>query len=274
MHTYDEWAEREDAVFVVGPARSGTSVMFRTLYEAPGFWPLKDRSETYAFDPGLLKRRPLPASTIRYLGKRHDSFIAAADTSNHSPRALVRLYFYEASQRYGSGRLVEKTPRHVYQIPAIMEAFPRAHVVFMSRNVRDIVISHRVRYERDRARGVAESQIEYLRAPIEELLERFHHVDTAISLALNSWSERILCVSYDRMIESPAAQLQTVGEHLSMPTKDIEVMIQRAMAERASAADKTHSPISDAALGRTARHVDVLTPAEESAIAAVSFIHL
>ena len=272
MPLFDEWAEREEAVFIVGPPRSGTTVMCRTLSEAPGFWPA--RLETFAFIPGQLEARPLLKTTAGYLGERHDAFIAAADAEKLSAVALARLYFYEASKQYDSGRLIEKTPNHLRRIAMIKEAFPRSRILIMTRNPRDMVISRRVRHELDKSLGVDESELNWLRPPIDQLLRKFHQIDKAISSALRTWPDSIVCVSYDHLVESPATHLKAMGEKLGMPATDIDVMIGRATRERVAAPDETSKPARDAPIGPTARRTDMLTREEEAAIASAEFVHL
>lgn len=274
MQPFDLWAVQEEAVFIVGPARSGTTIMYRTLVEAPGFWAMRGLPESRAFSAGELEKRPLMRETKAYLGSRHDSFIAAADANALSSLALIRFYFHEASKQFSAGRLVEKTPAHVFSIPDLFTAFPKARIVVMLRNARDIVISHRARLNRDRARGAPAADIHWLGLPINELLDNLQCVEQAIGTALARWPDRVTCVSYERLIVDTASELRFAGGRLNMPPADIEDMIVRSMSPRKTGPKHTAFPVRDAPIGETVRHSGLLTAEEEAAISAVSFVHL
>lgn len=274
MQPFDEWAEQEEAVFIVGPERSGTTVMRRTLLEAPSFLSRRSAFETHAFRPGELNKRPLPREAAAYLGSRREAFIAAADAGALSGRSLHRCYFHEAKKHHDTGRLVEKTPEHVLWLADVRAAFPKAHIIIMRRNVRDIVISYRARLRRDRARGVPEEQLIWLETPVVQLLDMLQRVDDAISSAIANWPDAVTCVSYERLIADPARELCIVGARLDMPPADIEEMIERSLRPRTSAPKDTEFPARDAPIGETTRHTGLLTDEEEVAIAAVSFVNL
>lgn len=274
MQPFDEWAEREEAVFIVGPERSGTTIMRRTLIEAPGFRSRRGTSETQAFRPGELEKRPLSRGAAAYLGPRHDAFISMATSNALSGRSLHRCYFHEAKKRHDIGRLVEKTPAHVLWLADIRAAFPKGHIIIMRRNARDIAISHRARLRRDRAHGVPEEQLVWLEVPIDQLLDALRRVDDAISAAVETWPDAVTCISYERLIADAAGELRKLGARLNMPPADIDEMIARSLRPRTAAPEDTEFPARDAPIGETTRHSGLLTDEEEAAISAVSFANL
>jgi hypothetical protein len=109
----------EQAVFVVGSPRSGTSFTARSIGDVPGF---ADLGEVNALKANIA---PLSRMPPREAGRRI--------------RRLLAL-----SQRLGMVgglRPIEQTPESSYIIPAIAEAYPRAQFVLLIRDGRDVVCS-------------------------------------------------------------------------------------------------------------------------------------
>ena len=153
-------------IFIVGSSRSGTTLLSSCLRQHPA---IHITNETHYFDdlrPRLLKRlnsgeneAALREEAVRYFRRLDAGLYAVAanpDDSEITPEAFharaqswagdIDSYFDAYCQfqmeRHGHARWGEKTPRHVYQLNAILERFPTAKVVFKVRDPRAVAASY------------------------------------------------------------------------------------------------------------------------------------
>jgi len=172
-------------VFIVGEARSGTSILYRTLQRHSSFRPLRTNLvETEIFSH--LRRTFLfgttyPESLIRFmlddevvyrdfLGSirvirvvnalavglnlmfRDRSDVVWYANLNH---LLLRSYFFHAARARGCRRLVEKTPTNTIHLHRLWRTFPRAQFLYVYRHPVDVFSSYRRRAADDPAAGWA-----------------------------------------------------------------------------------------------------------------------
>ena len=167
-------------VFVVGASRSGTNLVRAILNAHEAIW---ISGETHYFDdlrprlPGV-GRDGLDGETRErcesyFLALSHRAFGQAGDPGESrlgrdELRALAAELggtgdaYFEALCRlrarlHGRDRWGEKTPRHVYRIDDLVQAFPGAKVVCLVRDPRAVVASHRDWHGAAARRGVDES---------------------------------------------------------------------------------------------------------------------
>jgi len=167
-------------VFVVGASRSGTNLVRALLNRHSELWV---SAETHYFDD-LRPRlgggsRPLDgadrdrceeyflALSHRAFGQRGDP--AESRLDREQLRSLAQELggtgdaYFEALCRIRAGlrdrpRWGEKTPRHVYRIDDVLEAFPEGKVVCLVRDPRAVVASYRDWHGAAERRGVTESE--------------------------------------------------------------------------------------------------------------------
>jgi hypothetical protein len=166
-------------VFVVGASRSGTNLV-RTLLNAHS--KLWVSGETHYFDdlrpglPGDGTARLAGADRDRceryFLALSHRAFgqagvPASGSVAAEELRAQAEELggtgdaYFEAlceirARRHDRERWGEKTPRHVYRIDELLEAFPQAKVVCLVRDPRAVVASYRDWHGAAERRGVTE----------------------------------------------------------------------------------------------------------------------
>lgn len=162
-------------VFIVGEARSGTSVLYRTLQKHPSFRPhVQNLVETEAFShlrrtfmfdrmyPDTLRRfmlndeaawdaflrtiRPLRAvsaawAPVNYVLRDRFSWLWYA---NLNPLVL-RAYFFYAWQARGCVRLCEKTPTNTVHLSRLTATFPHGRFLYIHRHPVDVFTSYRRR---------------------------------------------------------------------------------------------------------------------------------
>jgi sulfotransferase family protein len=167
-------------VFVVGASRSGTNLVRALLNAHDAIW---ISGETHYFDdlrprlPGAGRER-LDGETRQrceqyFLALSHRAFGQAGDPEESrlerdELRALADELggtgdaYFESLCRLrarlrGRERWGEKTPRHVYRIDDLLQAFPGAKVVCLVRDPRAVVASHRDWHGAAARRSVDES---------------------------------------------------------------------------------------------------------------------
>ena len=167
-------------IFVVGASRSGTNLLRALLNRHSQIWM---SGETHYFDdlrPRLegggrapldakereLVERYFLAISHRAFGQKGDP--AASRIDREELRALAGELgagsgdaYFEALCRlrardHGKPHWAEKTPRHVYRIDGLLEAFPDAKVVCIVRDPRAVIASYRDWHGAAARRGVEE----------------------------------------------------------------------------------------------------------------------
>ncbi|WP_162030143.1 sulfotransferase [Lentimonas sp. CC10] len=180
-------------MFVVGPPRSGTTLMHTYLKSAVGFWGGDEESGFFSsvdhFDlkaPIMGISRPTQIELMR--GKR---------SLYHYFDALVGALKVELG---GEGRFVEKTPQHAMYLNKILRHFPNAQVVCMMRDPRDCFCS---------AKG-------------NEHIPQRHSVDEYIKYWLECTKSiyecqkrpNVLVVKYEDLVNDPSVSFKKVGMFL------------------------------------------------------------
>lgn len=152
--------------FIVGPARSGTSLMYRTLLSHPAFKGKKlSLEETGIFTRTFLALELAEGKDEKLysymLGNSllYSSFVKSIEPvsrvqrlvscvprlpglTTRSPRLwglvgnswVVRKYFTYAQKARGCSRIVEKTPIHLYFWKRIYQVYPHAYLIIMLRH--------------------------------------------------------------------------------------------------------------------------------------------
>ena len=244
-----EWATKNPPVFVVGPERSGTSLLFQQVSNHPEFCDFSEATvETFCFtSPWLLLEEPSPDNyEMRlYVGQENwdefqgkIQFIIEANRDADSrglPKTylyeknrpkiwearqygtLLRTFFYFAWQNLGKKRLVEKTPAHVRSLPEVYDVFPNAKVLVCTREPSEIIASHRKRFESEVALGVDRNaeELQWLNKPLDEFISYFKEVDDIIRHHL-SQGNALLVVPYAELTENAKHTMQSVFEFVDV----------------------------------------------------------
>ncbi|MFT4197285.1 MAG: sulfotransferase [Pseudoxanthomonas sp.] len=127
----------ERPVFIISPPRSGSTLLFETLMQAPDVFTIGDESHRLIEGvPGLapaergfasnrLDARQVDAHTAELLRGR---FAAALRDRDGSPAA-------------GAVRMLEKTPKNSLRVPFLLKVFPDAQFVWLHREPRQVLAS-------------------------------------------------------------------------------------------------------------------------------------
>jgi hypothetical protein len=160
-------------VFIVGEARSGTSILYRSLLEHPSFairdvnlaesffvqrllehatveagtapeleeYLLEDRARFEEFASALRAVRLWRAAILPFVRRRPVVPLFRVSLTGVALQAYVDV----AIEARGCERLVEKTPHNVAYVEHLLAAFPRARMLYVVRHPVDTLSSYRRR---------------------------------------------------------------------------------------------------------------------------------
>ncbi len=125
-------------IFVVNPPRSGSSLLFETLAQAPNLYTVGGESHAVIegvrglgvvaanFHSNCLNEKHATPEIISLLRDRFDKLLRDRD---------------EAPPPAGRVRMLEKTPKNSLRIPFLAKVFPEAHFVYLHRDPREVLSS-------------------------------------------------------------------------------------------------------------------------------------
>jgi Sulfotransferase family len=256
-------------VFIVGEARSGTSLLYRTLQKHPSFQPrtqnlvetdvfihlrrtfmfgrgypdplfrfmLKDQAAWGAF---LRTIRPLRAvsaawAPANYVLRDRASWLWYANL-NH---LVLRAYFFHAREARGCRRLVEKTPTNIAHLDRLAFTFPHARFLYIHRHPVDVFSSYRRRAAVDPNAGWAHLSI-------DEFCQRY---ESGAARALRwraSGRTNLHLVPYEDLTRDPEPTFRVLCTFLSEP------FVREALEEHAP--DSNRWPVDPHLWGRIVPH--------------------
>lgn len=127
------------SIFVVCPPRSGSTLLFETLAQAPNLYTIG--GESHGVIEGIASLSP---ARRQWASNR----LLASDADRETARALAAAFLERAHDRDGrapppSGalRLLEKTPKNALRVPFLAEVFPHAMFVYLYRDPRETISS-------------------------------------------------------------------------------------------------------------------------------------
>jgi hypothetical protein len=125
-------------VFIVSPPRSGSSLLFRTLMQAPNSFTIGGESHALI--------ESLPSLHPRNRGWESNR-LTAADAAPEVAEELARRFKAALRDRNGrppaagAVRMIEKTPKNSLRVPFLASAFPDAVFVYLHREPRETLSS-------------------------------------------------------------------------------------------------------------------------------------
>jgi len=244
MNYLCEWAEKAKPVFIVGMARSGSTMVYNAFRNNPEFKiPCPDNfsPETFIFCQ-LNHKLPISFNPMlcQYLGNARniDLFIgnfskavspekvrlernklcvkAISDTQDimtkWQAQMLVKSFFYTASMLIGDKRVIEKTPSHSGFIDDIFAVFPNAKIIHCHRNMLNVLGSIRQRLVKEKELGHSPKQYEWLNKSVEVYVKQYNDAQSAYLKAAERYPGKILFASYEKIIKDPSDQMTRLCE--------------------------------------------------------------
>ncbi|MEQ4209834.1 sulfotransferase [Actinopolymorpha sp. B17G11] len=224
-------------VFIVGEARSGTTILYRMLQKHPAFrprsenlWESKimvhldshasfgprepptmyghmahDDDRYQAFLASIAPLRPVlaaGAAALRRVPTRHRSRIWTA--SGHP--LVVRSYFHHARAARGARRVLEKTPAHIKYVHRLLRCYPNARLIYIHRHPVDVYTSY------VRRANVDPAAARWARMSPEAFAQRWARNSTLALAAAESVSRSFLMHSYETFTADPQAAGRQICE--------------------------------------------------------------
>jgi hypothetical protein len=230
----------DSPIFIVGPSRSGTTLVRSILNEHPA---VSIAPETHYFDDlrprlGARARAPLAEADARvveryFLGldERFYGQEAGPERSTPDPGELRREAlilggtadaYFEAFCRKRMRVLVksrwgEKTPRHVFRIAEMLSVWPEAKVVCLVRDPRAVVASYRD-WKRGKPDSTAPDRFRATRSyhPVLSSLLVKSAVEASQQARRRFGAERILLLRYEELVTEPEPSVRALAEWIGV----------------------------------------------------------
>jgi len=122
----------ESPIFIVGPPRSGTTLLYTTLISYDQFSGPNHETGIFLFrNPYTISMHPMPEKLFKVNIKKANSMAELLDSSiNWFKQKNNSIYF------------VEKTPNHCLHCKAILKTWPNAKIIVLIRNPLDTIASY------------------------------------------------------------------------------------------------------------------------------------
>jgi len=209
----------EKPAFVIGCARSGTSILGEAIAAHPDV--------KYLFEASVIWNALQPI--------RVDDRLTAADATPEIAEA-ARLALSQAGAEGSGQRLVEKNPKHVLRMPYLSKSFPDCRFVHLLRDGRDVVASLMFRNRGD--------SWGHLKTPgWKELLDRYpqdnhircaHQWRDSVKIARQDAKElsltrtRYLEAKYEDLLRDPGGTLRLILQFLELePHPQVDAFLPR-----------------------------------------------
>lgn len=204
-------------VFVVGPPRSGTTLLRVQLCRHPDLWIL---TESHLLDlwtprfPGLADGDPdafaaywatfTDTDPFRWMELDADAVAARVHTGGgYRATDVMAAMLAEAAASRGVARAGEKTPDHAHHVGTLFEAFPDARVLWLLRDPVATVVSE-LSLDRDWASDDPGVAARRWAAGVRALVPWQH-------------DPRVLVVRFEELVADPEAVLRRACAHVELP---------------------------------------------------------
>jgi len=268
-----EWCDSARPIFIVGLARSGTSMLQVAFAQHPTMFDIANCRETFIFlRPRQPFSDPIHFPTRAYLRGR-DNLLAfrtlvdvlERDGGPLSESDLVRAFFWYAGNKVYPGRNpLEKTPGHLRKLDLIFETFPRTKVLVCSRDPVEVMASYRKRLLKAQAEGDPPEKTAWLDKSADEMIAVFRNFTEMVHSASEKYGRDMFMAPYAWLIDDPEASIRRLCDFVGMRFNPRMVASDEKI-EQEGGGEKAH------AIQRRASDADkVLTPAEIAQIQAAT----
>jgi protein-tyrosine sulfotransferase len=230
----------EEHIVMGGAPRSGTTLLRRLLDRHPD---VCSGAETKLFVPAAFNLEWLSRSYGLPLAE-----LSSMRTEAASQAAFIDAFAARARTDAGKERWAEKTPQNVRYLDWILERFPRASVIHIIRDGRDVICSMRQHPDWRWVHGTWQKVL--VERPLEWYVERWL-ADTAAGLAWRG-DPRYTEVRYEDLVADPEVVIPALCEGIGI---DAEPAWLEAVTRREQDAGHDERPdyegaVSGASVGR------------------------
>lgn len=297
LQARDDAPPLDDPILVIGPWRSGTTVMHELLTAATGLatprtWQCMDPCAFRLTGPGGSGRpvaRPMDGLPISSRSPQEDEFALLALGVDSAYRAfwmphrlhqiahtLDASYWLEHPQWLAPWEaflrgvlavpgddacpqpLILKSPNHSYRIRSILQRFPKARLVWMARDPVQVLMSNRKMWS-------AMFATHGLTQPVPGALDDFLRDALDAAAQTLAWCadklppEHLVVVAHEALLARPADVVDDIGERLQLP--------------RASSRNALHVALDHVRRGRVERYSQATPAPAEVACSALAAVH-
>ncbi|HJV70899.1 sulfotransferase [Ideonella sp.] len=244
------WCERSRPIFIVGLARSGTSMLQVAFAQHPSMFDIANCRETFIFlrprqpyvDPihfptrAYLKGRPNLMALREWIEPYEEEFGELSEADS------IRAFFYFAGNRIYPGRHpLEKTPGHLRKLDLIFEIFPQARILVCSRDPVDVVASYRKRLAKAQADGEPPEKSSWLDKGVDEMIGVFDRFSRLVNEAIPKYGPAMFMAPYDWLIDSPEESIRAICAFAGMEFVPTMVASEATGSKAEGKSEKAHA---------------------------------
>jgi hypothetical protein len=233
LFTISRLMKKSRAVFIVGEARSGSTILFRSLLMQPAFRPKEENLQETSFISQVPSAGEFDQTAPRNLKRfiLEDEVVWAEFLSDLQPikfwlriadrlgpnfrirwllspsKLVARAFLFHAQRARGCERVIEKTPGHVEHIPRLLRSFPRAHILYVHRHPVDVYSSY-VR------RGMVDPKADWARISVDEFTQLYQRRAQKVLRAQRRRPEVVRLVRYGDFTADPLSELEALCDFL------------------------------------------------------------
>lgn len=214
------WCEQCRPIFIVGLARSGTSVLQVALAHHPTMFDIANCRETFIFlRPRQPYVDPIHFPTRSYLKGRPNLMKLREWIEPHeeelgelSEADSIRAFFYFAGHEVYPGRFpLEKTPGHLKKLDLIFEIFPKTKIIVCSRDPVDVVASYRKRLNSANKEQLKPgASTDWLDKSVNEMVGVFDRFTKLVKQGMQKHGKDMFMAPFDWIIESPENAIREI----------------------------------------------------------------
>ena len=225
-------------VFVVGNSRSGTTMMGRILGKHPSVYtfgelhffgqlcapPFSEESRKEAIEEAASQLHCIQREGYRTHGnprrflEEARAFLESLTTYPKTQAALFEAFLRHGAAENGGTIPCDQTPRNVFYIADILELYPKARIINMIRDPRDVLLSQKRKWKR---RFLGGSDM-----PIKEMLRdwvNYHPITishiwrTAVTAADQFLQhERVTSIYFEELLAQPEATVKRLCDFVGI----------------------------------------------------------
>ncbi len=214
-----QWCRQVQPLFILGLARSGTSMLQVAYAQHPAMFSIAKCRETHVFvRPQQPYENPVHKPTRVYLRGRPNLLalrkLKTEVEAQHGPLSeddLVALFFWFAATCVYPGQTpLEKTPAHLRRLDMIFRIFPQARVVVCSRDPLEVTASYRKRLALEKAEGQPPEKTAWLEKDVDQMIGVFELFTRLVRQARPKYGSRMFMAPYDWLVSQPEASLRDI----------------------------------------------------------------
>ena len=244
------WCEQSRPIFIVGLARSGTSMLQVAFAQHPSMFDIANCRETFIFlrprqpyvDPihfptrAYLKGRPNLMALREWIEPYEEEFGELNEADS------IRAFFYFAGNRIYPGRYpLEKTPGHLRKLDLVFDIFPQARILVCSRDPVDVVASYRKRLAKAKADGEPPEKTGWLDKGVDEMIGVFERFTRLVNEAIPKYGKSMYMAPYDWLIDSPTESIQAICEWAGMEFVPTMIASEATGSKTEGKSEKAHA---------------------------------